>query len=206
MHRPLNSIEIELKVNLTIVQQPFTFDYKYGVIIVRYEQIRKFDVTNGPGIRTSLFVTGCSNNCPGCFNKELQDFNHGKLWTKEVEDEFISYVNNPQVVGVSLLGGDPMEQTMDNSMISLLDRIKKETKKDIWLWSGYTYEEILADDKKREILSYVDVLIDGRFIMEQRNIKLKYRGSENQRVIDVNKSLEENRIVEAASNGLNKSK
>ncbi len=206
MHRPLNSIEIELKVNLTIVQQPFTFDYKYGVIIVRYEQIRKFDVTNGPGIRTSLFVTGCSNNCPGCFNKELQDFNHGKLWTKEVEDEFISYVNNPQVVGVSLLGGDPMEQTMDNSMISLLDRIKKETKKDIWLWSGYTYEEILADDKKREILSYVDVLIDGRFIIAQRNIKLKYRGSENQRVIDVNKSLEENRIVEAASNGLNKSK
>ena len=206
MHRQLNSIEIELKVNLTIVQQPFTFDYKYGVIIVRYEQIRKFDVTNGPGIRTSLFVTGCSNNCPGCFNKELQDFNHGKLWTKEVEDEFISYVNNPQVVGVSLLGGDPMEQTMDNSMISLLDRIKKETKKDIWLWSGYTYEEILADDKKREILSYVDVLIDGRFIIAQRNIKLKYRGSENQRVIDVNKSLEENRIVEAASNGLNKSK
>lgn len=171
---------------------------------MRYEQIRKFDVTNGPGIRTSLFVTGCSNNCPGCFNKELQDFNHGKLWTKEVEDEFISYVNNPQVVGVSLLGGDPMEQTMDNSMISLLDRIKKETKKDIWLWSGYTYEEILADDKKREILSYVDVLIDGRFIIAQRNIKLKYRGSENQRVIDVNKSLEENRIVEAASNGLNK--
>ena len=203
MHRPLNSIEIELKVNLTIVQQPFTFDYKYGVIIVSFEQIRKFDVTNGPGIRTSLFVTGCSNNCPGCFNKELQDFNHGKLWTKEVEDEFISYVNNPQVVGVSLLGGDPMEQTMDNSMISLLDRIKKETKKDIWLWSGYTYEEILADDKKREILSYVDVLIDGRFIIAQRNIKLKYRGSENQRVIDVNKSLEENRIVEAASNGLN---
>lgn len=167
-----------------------------GVIIVRYEQIRKFDVTNGPGIRTSLFVTGCYNNCPGCFNKELQDFNYGKLWTKEVEDEFISYVNNPQVVGVSLLGGDPMDQTRDNSMISLLDRIKKETKKDIWLWSGYTYEEILADDKKREILGYIDVLIDGRFIMAQRDIKLKYRGSENQRVIDVNKSLEENKVVQ----------
>ena len=163
---------------------------------MNYAEIKQYDVANTPYISCTLFVSGCTNNCKGCFNKELQDFNYGKLWTKEVEDEFISYVNNPQVVGVSLLGGDPMDQTRDNSMISLLDRIKKETKKDIWLWSGYTYEEILADDKKREILSYVDVLIDGRFIMAQRNIKLKYRGSENQRVIDVNKSLEENKVVQ----------
>lgn len=162
---------------------------------MRYEQIRKFDVTNGPGVRTSLFVTGCSNNCPGCFNKELQDFNHGKLWGKETEDEFISYVKNPNVVGVSILGGDPMEQTMDNSLISLLSRIRTETGKDIWLWSGYTYEEILANEKMSEILEYVDVLIDGRFVLEQRNIKLKYRGSKNQRVIDVKKSKAENKVV-----------
>ena len=163
---------------------------------MRYEQIRKFDVTNGPGIRTSLFVTGCSNNCPGCFNAELQDFNHGTLWTKETEDEFISYVKNPNISGVSLLGGDPMEQTMDNSLISLLKRIREECDKNIWLWSGYTYEEILKDEKKKEILSYVDVLVDGRFIMAERNIKLKYRGSKNQRVIDVKKSFKEKNIVQ----------
>lgn len=163
---------------------------------MRYEQIRKFDVTNGPGIRTSLFVTGCSNNCPGCFNAELKDFNHGTLWTKEREDEFISYVQNPQIVGVSILGGDPMEQTMDDSLVSLLNRIKVETEKDIWLWSGYTFDEIINNEKMREILGYVDVLIDGRFIMAERNIKLKYRGSKNQRVIDVKKSLAENKVVE----------
>ena len=163
---------------------------------MRYEQIRKFDVTNGPGIRTSLFVTGCSNNCPGCFNKELQNFNYGTLWTKEREDEFISYVQNPQIVGVSILGGDPMEQTMDDSLVSLLNRIKVETEKDIWLWSGYTFDEIINNEKMREILGYVDVLIDGRFIMAERNIKLKYRGSKNQRVIDVKKSLAENKVVE----------
>ena len=163
---------------------------------MRYEQIRKFDVTNGPGIRTSLFVTGCSNNCPGCFNKELQNFNYGTLWTKEREDEFISYVQNPQIVGVSILGGDPMEQTMDDSLVSLLNRIRVETEKDIWLWSGYTFDEIINNEKMREILGYVDVLIDGRFIMAERNIKLKYRGSKNQRVIDVKKSLAENKVVE----------
>ena len=163
---------------------------------MRYEQIRKFDVTNGPGIRTSLFVTGCSNNCPGCFNKELQNFNYGTLWTKEREDEFISYVQNPQIVGVSILGGDPMEQTMDDSLVSLLNRIRVETEKDIWLWSGYTFDEIINNEKMREILGYIDVLIDGRFIMAERNIKLKYRGSKNQRVIDVKKSLAENKVVE----------
>lgn len=163
---------------------------------MRYEQIRKFDVTNGPGIRTSLFVTGCSNNCQGCFNKELQNFNYGTLWTKEREDEFISYVQNPQIVGVSILGGDPMEQTMDDSLVSLLNRIRVETEKDIWLWSGYTFDEIINNEKMREILGYIDVLIDGRFIMAERNIKLKYRGSKNQRVIDVKKSLSENKVVE----------
>ena len=152
---------------------------------MRYAKIRKFDVANGPDIRTTLFVTGCTNNCEGCFNRDLQDFNSGELWTKEIEDEFLSYVKNPNIKGVNILGGEPMEQTMDDSLVNLLKRVKEETGKDIWLWSGYIYENIINDEKKRRILEQVDVLIDGRFQLENRDIKLKYRGSSNQRVIDV---------------------
>ena len=97
----------------------------------------------------------------------------------------MSYVKNERVEGVSILGGEPMAQTMDSSLLDLLKRIKTETNKSIWLWSGFTLEEILQDEKKKEILRLVDVLIDGRFILEQRNLNLKYRGSENQRVIKV---------------------
>lgn len=162
---------------------------------MNYSQIRKFDVTNGPGVRTTLFVSGCTNNCPECFNKDQQDFNYGNVWDNETEDKFLSYVKSPNVVGVSILGGEPMEQTMDSCLVNLLKRIKSETGKSIWLWSGFTYENIIEDEKKREILSYVDVLVDGRFIAAQRNLNLKYRGSENQRVIDVAKSLEEGSAI-----------
>ncbi|MBE6051264.1 MAG: anaerobic ribonucleoside-triphosphate reductase activating protein [Clostridium sp.] len=161
---------------------------------MKYSKIRKYDVTNGPGVRTTLFVSGCTNNCEGCFNKELQNFNHGDVWTKEVEDEFIEHVNNINIKGVNILGGEPMEQTMDNCLLNLLKRINKETGKNIWLWSGYTFDQIISDEKKRRLLECVDVLIDGRFEINKRNISLKYRGSENQRVIDVKKSLKENKI------------
>lgn len=163
---------------------------------MNYAQIRKFDVTNGPKIRTTLFVSGCKNNCPGCFNKEQQDFNYGNKWDKKTEDEFISYVKCENIHGVNILGGDPMDQVMDRDLVNLLFRIKNETKKNIWLWSGYTFEEIMKDEFKREILSFVDVLIDGRFILEKRDLNLKYRGSKNQRVIDVKKSLDENTVVQ----------
>ncbi len=161
---------------------------------MNYAKIRKYDVTNGPGVRTTLFVSGCTNNCEGCFNKELQDFKYGNLWTKENEDEFIESVNNINIKGVNILGGEPMEQTMDTSLVDLLVRIKKETGKTIWLWSGYTFEQIINDDKKKKILKCIDVLIDGRFELDKRNISLKYRGSENQRVIDVKTSLNENKV------------
>ena len=163
---------------------------------MNYAQIRKFDVTNGPNVRTTLFVSGCKNNCKGCFNKEQQDFNYGSKWDKETEELFISYVKGSNIHGVNILGGDPMDQTMDRDLVDLLTRIKKETDKDVWLWSGYTYEEILEDNLKKEILSLVDVLIDGRFILEKRNLNLKYRGSENQRVIDVKKSLKGNKVIQ----------
>ena len=163
---------------------------------MNYAQIREYDVTNGPNVRTTLFVSGCTNNCKGCFNKEQQDFNYGNKWTKETEDRFLGYVKNKNVHGVNILGGDPMDQTRDRDLVNLLHRIKEETDKDIWLWSGYTYEEILKDELKSEILGYVDILIDGRFILEKRDLMLKYRGSSNQRVIDVKKSRETGSIVE----------
>ena len=156
---------------------------------MRYEKIRKFDVSNAPGVRCTLFVTGCTHKCKGCFNAELQDFSAGKVWTENEEDLFISYVKNDNVVGVNILGGEPMQQTMDDRLLKLLKRIKSETGKNIWLWSGYKFEEIVSDKKRFEILKNVDVLVDGKFEIENRNINLKYRGSKNQRVIDVGKSL-----------------
>lgn len=159
-------------------------------------KIRKFDVSNGPGIRTTLFVSGCTNNCEGCFNRELQDFNYGDKWTKEKEDEFLSFVKNENVVGVNILGGEPMDQVKDKDLHNLLKRIKEETNKSIWLWSGYIYEDIISNSNKNEILTYVDVLIDGRFQLDKRNISLKYRGSSNQRVIDIVKSKKYNKVVE----------
>ncbi|WP_278600796.1 anaerobic ribonucleoside-triphosphate reductase activating protein [Clostridium tertium] len=163
---------------------------------MNYSKIRKFDVSNGPGIRTTLFVSGCTNNCEGCFNKDLQDFNYGDKWTKETEEEFIGYVKNPNVKGINILGGEPMEQIQDKDLFNLLKRIKEETKKSIWLWSGYLYEDIIKNEDRLSILSLVDVLIDGRFEIDKRNISLKYRGSSNQRIIDVLKSLEKNEVVE----------
>lgn len=162
---------------------------------MRYEKIRKFDVSNAPGVRSTLFVTGCTHDCKGCFNKELQDFGAGEVWTQEDEDNFVSYVKNDNVVGVNILGGEPMQQVMDDCLPNLLKRVKEETGKSIWLWSGYLLEQILEDEKRRKILEYVDVLVDGRFDIDKRNINLKYRGSENQRVIDVKKTLMSDSVV-----------
>ena len=162
---------------------------------MRYEKIRKFDVSNAPGVRSTLFVTGCTHDCKGCFNKELQDFVAGDVWTQEDEDNFVSYVKNDNVVGVNILGGEPMQQVMDDCLPNLLKRVKEETGKSIWLWSGYLLEQILEDEKRRKILEYVDVLVDGRFEIDKRNINLKYRGSENQRVIDVKKTLMSDSVV-----------
>ncbi|ASW42479.1 anaerobic ribonucleoside-triphosphate reductase activating protein [Clostridium isatidis] len=165
---------------------------------MNYAKIRKYDVSNGPNVRTTLFVSGCTNGCIGCFNEDLQDFNYGNKWTKEIEEEFIKYTKDPNVRGVNILGGEPMDQTKDDDLYNLLKRIKNEVAKPIWIWSGYLYEEIIKDEKKRKILLQTDVLIDGRFEIDKRDISLKYRGSSNQRVIDVQKSIKEGLIIELA--------
>lgn len=163
---------------------------------MNYAQIRKLDVTNGPNIRTTLFVSGCTHNCNGCFNKDQQNFNYGTPFTKETEDEFIKLTMNPMVKGINILGGEPMQQIKDDTLLNLLRRLKKETKKPIWMWSGYTFEQIIDNPKRLELLKEVDVLIDGKFEIKNRNISLKYRGSSNQRVIDVKETLKEKEIIE----------
>ena len=164
---------------------------------MRYNKIRRYDVTNGPGVRTTIFVSGCTHNCEDCFNKELQDFEYGDIWSQKSEDEFIDYVSNPMVVGINVLGGEPLQQTIDDSLLDLLKRVKNEfPEKSIWLWTGDLFEEAIENEKKLAIIEQVDVIIDGQFQKDKRNIKLKYRGSENQRVIDVKESLEKDEIVE----------
>ncbi|HBF4283331.1 anaerobic ribonucleoside-triphosphate reductase activating protein [Clostridioides difficile] len=162
---------------------------------MKYAEIRKFDVSNAPGVRTTLFVSGCTHNCKGCFNKDLQDFNYGDIWSNKVEDEILSYIKNDNIVGLNILGGEPLQQTKDDDLINFLKRVKNETNKNIWLWSGYLFEEIIEDVLRREFLDYIDILVDGKFNISKRNISLKYRGSSNQRVIDVQKSLKENQII-----------
>lgn len=162
---------------------------------MRYGQIRKYDVANGPGIRVSVFVTGCSIKCFGCFNEEYQSKMAGEEWTKKEENLVLEYLLLKQISGLSILGGEPLEQ--DENLLNLLKRVKKEIKdpfkKNVWLWSGYCYEDL--NSKQKEILKYVDVLVDGPFIFKKKDLNLKYCGSLNQRVIDLNKTRYQNKIV-----------
>lgn len=160
---------------------------------MNYAQMRQFDVANGVGIRSTLFVSGCSFHCPGCFNEEYQDFQYGIPWTKESEDQFISYLQHPRNDGASILGGEPFQQDII-VLDSLLQRIKKETGKSIWVWTGYRFEDLL-NTRIRLVLEYIDVIVDGQFIESLRDMRLQFRGSSNQRIIDVQKSLESEEVV-----------
>ncbi len=154
---------------------------------MKYAQIRKYDVANGLGIRTSIFVSGCTHKCFNCFNEAYQDFNFGQIWTQIQSKKIIDYLSNDHIRGLSILGGEPMENAC--GLISMIKEIKEHSDKDIWLWSGYTYEEILAKPDRKKLLSQVDVLIDGKYIEDKKDLTLKFRGSSNQRIIDVKKSL-----------------
>ena len=160
---------------------------------MNYAQIRKYDVANGVGIRTTLFVSGCHFNCPGCFNKEYQDFSFGKEFTDEEMQKFIDLGKSPNISGYSFLGGEPLDQMNDDTLLRTVKAIREQTDKTIWLWTGYVYENL--NEKQMEIVKHIDVLVDGPFIEAQKNMKLLFRGSENQRIIDVQKTLTENKIV-----------
>lgn len=165
---------------------------------MNFAQIREYDVANGPGIRVSFFVTGCTHRCYNCFNPEYQDFNFGDIWTKDTTKMIINYLNKDQISGLSIIGGEPFQNAKDLTLI--IKDIKKEVNKDIWVWSGYTFDEIIDDQVKKELLEEIDVLVDGRFVERLKDLTLKFRGSSNQRIIDVKKSLENDKIVLHYSN------
>lgn len=160
---------------------------------MNYAQIRRYDVANGPGIRSTIFVTGCTHNCYNCFNKEYQDFNYGKAWTEKETREVIEYLKLDEVKGLTLLGGEPFQNEID--LLKVVKDIKKEVQKGIWVFSGYTYEEILRDKNKTKLLKECDVLVDGRFVEDLKDLSLRFRGSSNQRIIDIKKSLAANKVI-----------
>lgn len=160
---------------------------------MRYGQIRKYDVANGPGVRTSIFVTGCYHKCFNCFNPEYQDFQCGDLWTDDETNLLIEYLKTPHIKGLSLLGGEPMEHA--DKLVEIIKQVKKEVNKDIWVWSGYLYEDLIKDDSKRKLLEEVDFLVDGKFVEKLKDLNLKFRGSSNQRIIDLRKTEASKEIV-----------
>lgn len=154
-----------------------------------YSGIKEFDISNGPGIRTSLYVSGCTHHCKGCFNKETWDFNNGVPYTLETEDYIIDQLKERD--GLSLLGGDPFDNLKDLDLYDLIARVRKEyPDKTIWCWTGYTYEEIIKNEDLYNFFSLLDVVVDGRFVESRKDIKLKFKGSTNQRVINVKESME----------------
>lgn len=168
---------------------------------MNYGAIKKCDIANGVGVRTVLFVSGCTHHCKGCFQPETWNFDYGERYTKETEDEIIESLRPDYVDGITLLGGEPFEPENQRELVKLLRRIKKELpQKTVWSFSGYTYEELTGDSRAvcevtNEMLSMLDVLVDGEFVEAKRNISLRFRGSENQRLIDMNKTRKEGRIV-----------
>ena len=160
---------------------------------MKYSKIRKMDISNGEGVRVSLFVQGCSFHCKNCFNPETHDFNGGKDFDDSTIDRILKLCDNENVEGLSILGGEPMHPKNINGTTKLAKAFKeKYPEKNVWAWSGFKFDKDLKD---KEVVKYLDVLVDGQYVDEQHNPKLEWRGSENQRVIDVQKSLEQNKVV-----------
>lgn len=160
---------------------------------MRYNKIRKMDISNGPGVRVSVFMQGCTFNCKNCFNPETHDFKGGKEFTNEVIEKIIDLCSKDYVVGLSILGGEPMHPLNIESTTKLAKAFKeKYPSKTIWSWTGFLFDRDLKD---KEVLKYIDVLVDGQYKDELHDFRLKWRGSSNQRVIDVQKSLKEDKIV-----------
>lgn len=160
---------------------------------MRYNKIRKMDISNGPGIRVSIFMQGCAFNCKNCFNPETHDFNGGEEFTDKTIERIISLCANENVVGLSVLGGEPMHPKNIDGTMRLAKAFKeKYPDKTVWAWTGYLFDEYLSD---KEVCRYLDVVVDGQYVEELHNPSLKWKGSSNQRVIDVQKSLEEGKVV-----------
>jgi anaerobic ribonucleoside-triphosphate reductase activating protein len=149
---------------------------------MNYCGIKKVDIANGPGIRVSLFVSGCRNRCPGCFQPETWDFDYGDPFTKETEEELIMALRPSWIQGLSILGGDPMEPENQKALLPFIRRVKEiYPEKDIWLYTGYRLEQVWDSP----LLSYIDIVVDGPFVEEEKDAGLAFRGSRNQRIIDL---------------------
>ena len=175
---------------------------------MRYASIRKMDISNGEGIGVSLFVQGCKFMCLNCFNQEAWDFNGGKEWTPKVEEEFLELIDRPYITRISILGGEPLESVNVRQLYLLIKKIKERfSDKKIWLYTGYIYENILinnlnqllhstqTDEYRQSIVKLCDVLVDGQFETDKKDLTLKFRGSKNQRVIDIQETLKQNKVV-----------
>lgn len=159
---------------------------------MKYADIKNYDIANGPGCRVSLFVSGCRQHCPGCFNEEAQSFEYGTEYTAETHLKLLMMLRDEHIAGLSILGGEPFEPENREWLLRLCSAAKyMYPQKDIWVWTGYMFEN-LCD---LLIFDYVDVLVDGPFIQEKKNLSLAYRGSKNQRVIDVKRSRAANQII-----------
>lgn len=169
---------------------------------MNYAQIKNNDIANGPGIRVSLFVSGCTHRCPGCFNEVAWDFDYGDPFTQDTIDKILEMLAPDRIRGLTLLGGEPFEPQNQGPVLELLRQIKKKYPgKSIWAFSGYLFDRDIMSGRlgdwetTSEYLSYLDVLVDGPFVQEKKNLSLRFRGSENQRLIDVPASLQTGTVV-----------
>lgn len=166
-----------------------------------YATIKDVDIANGTGVRVSLFVSGCTHHCQDCFNEIAWDFHYGKELTQEIIDYILNALKPKHIKGLSLLGGEPMELSNQEGLLPLLRAFHKEyPHKDVWCYTGYLFEDLLPGGKVHsditdELLSYIDILVDGPFLLEQKDIRLKFRGSSNQRIIDMNQTRQEKKTV-----------
>ena len=169
-----------------------------------YGAIKKFDIANGEGIRTSLFVSGCRNKCPSCFQKQTWAFDYGSPFTESEWEEIFDSLSTPSVRGISILGGEPMEPENQEGLLPFVREFKKRfPDRTIWLYTGNLYEELIGSlgshpkhlPITEELLSYIDILVDGRYIEEEKSLGLRFRGSKNQRIIDLNATRESGEIV-----------
>lgn len=167
-----------------------------------YGEIKKHDIANGEGVRVSLFVSGCTHHCPGCFNRDTWEFDYGNEYTEDTEKEILDALEPGYISGLTLLGGEPFEPCNQEVLVGLLKKVKaRHPQKTVWCYTGYLFDqELLEPSRARcrytdEMLSMLDVLVDGRFVEKLKDIRLVFRGSSNQRLIDVKKSLEQKEVV-----------
>ena len=170
---------------------------------MNYGTIKEYDIADGPGVRVSLFVSGCRHHCKGCFNEETWNFNYGEPFTDEVKDRILKLLEPVYIQGFSLLGGEPFEPENQRELVKLLRRVRDELpEKNIWSFTGFVLDQDLLDGGRKhcevtdEMLSLLDVLVDGPFKEEEKDITLAFRGSRNQRLIDMKKSLKEQEVIE----------